>query len=100
MPNQTINYEIAPADEGRADLVVARLTKMSRARVRGLFDHGGVLHNGEVCADAGAPVAAKARLQITFDPERRYRTKRAVTAPRDPRGFSVVFVDQYLVIVD
>ncbi len=97
MAEKTIDYELKKVDEGRADLVVARLTELSRARVRGLFDHGGVRLNGASLDDPGARVGVGDQLNLVFDPARRYKEK---PAARATRGFTVVFVDQHIVVVD
>ena len=62
------------ADESpRADLVVAGLTGASRAVVRGMFDHGCVSVDGAPCREAGMPLAAGARVDVSFEPGRRYK---------------------------
>lgn len=92
-----IAYVAVAADTGRLDVLVARLTGLSRARVRGLIDHGGVRVNDLAASDAGAGVNAGDRLTIAFDPDRRYKEK---PVARATHGFSIVFEDEYLVIVN
>jgi 23S rRNA pseudouridine1911/1915/1917 synthase len=76
--------------------LLARLTGFSRSRTRGLIDHGGAQVNGVPCVDAGARLRSGDRLQVRYDPERRYREK---PPERATRGFTVVFADQHLAIV-
>lgn len=91
-----LDYNIAAVDEGRVDALVARLIGFSRARVRGLVDHGGVWVNGDLVANPGLAVVRGDRLSLAFDPERRYREK---PPQRATRGFSVVYCDEQLVVV-
>jgi len=94
---KNIAYVTETTDVGRLDLLVARLTELSRARVRGLIDHGGVRVNDLAASDGGIAVNAGDRLAITFDPERRYKEK---PATRATHGFTIVFEDQHLVVVN
>ncbi|MCX6131420.1 MAG: S4 domain-containing protein [Proteobacteria bacterium] len=97
MPMQELSYSINSQDLGRLDLLLTRLLSFSRARVRGLLDHGGVQLNGQPCKDAGYLLKLGDQLSLCFDPERRYREKPFVPSPR---GFSVVYQDDYLVLVN
>lgn len=84
-------------DISRADLVVQAMTGASRAVVRGMFDHGCVTVDGSPCAEAGTPVPAGARIDVAYEPERRYKE-----APRawSSRAFRVVFEDRHLIVVE
>lgn len=88
---------VLPIDEGRVDVLVAKLLEFSRARVRGLVAHGGIAINGELCTDAGAKLAADDVVTLTFDPKRQYREP---PAERATKGFRLLFVDEYLAVVD
>ncbi len=94
---KTIQYEVLGADEGRIDALVARLVGFSRARVRGLVDHGGVSLNGVDCCNPATPVHRADRVGVRFDPERRYREK---PPERATHGFNVVFLDDQVVVVN
>ncbi len=94
---QTVTHQVLPADAGRLDTLVARLTGFSRARVRGLLDHGGARLDGAPVSDAGLRLLGGELLQLRFDPERRYKEK---PAERATRGFALVFLDEHLAVVD
>lgn len=97
MPLKKLTYNVLESDEGRIDILVARLLDFSRARVRGLMDHEGVTLNGRECLDYGAQLTAQDTVVLSYDPERKYREK---PAERKTHGFSVVFCDEHLVIVN
>lgn len=97
MPQKKLSYRILSSDSGRVDLVVARLLQFSRARVRGLIDHGGVIINGEICDDGGIAVATDDQLSLDFDPQRQYREK---PKARPTRGFSLVYQDDAVIVVN
>jgi 23S rRNA pseudouridine1911/1915/1917 synthase len=84
---------------GRIDRIVQALTGRSRAEVRGLFDHGCVRLNGEVCPQAGALVAVADVVVVRQDPRMRYRPK---TRPREVGAgtFRLVFEDRDLIVLD
>ena len=84
--------------EQRADLVVQRLTSWSRAKVRGLFDHGCVSVDGRPIAEAGTPVAAGARVVVRYDPKRGYPEK--PKRVRTSRAFALVHEDDHLIVVE
>ncbi|HET9237506.1 MAG TPA: RluA family pseudouridine synthase [Oligoflexus sp.] len=90
-------YCVLESDKGRVDILVARLLGFSRARVRGLMDHEGVTLNGTECLDYGAQVKAQDVLGLIYDPERKYREK---PAERKTHGFSLVFCDEHLAVVN
>jgi len=97
MPIQTLSAKVEPEHAGRCDLVVQRLTTLSRSRVRGLFDHGCVHVNGGVCHATGEPVAEGDLVVVQFDPQRGYKEKKKAW---DDRTFALVFEDDHLVVVD
>lgn len=97
MPVKVIDHVVRSEDHGRVDRLVSILTGMPRSRARGLVDHGGVTLDGEVCTDPGNVAAPGSELVIRFDPARKYSEK---PKPRKPKGFSLVHLDDHLVVVD
>jgi 23S rRNA pseudouridine1911/1915/1917 synthase len=84
-------------DVGRVDRVVRRLTDLSHNIVRGLIDQGGVTVSGEACDDGARQLALGDRVEIRYEPGRRYRER---PGPREERGFKVIFEDPHLLVVD
>jgi 23S rRNA pseudouridine1911/1915/1917 synthase len=82
---------------GRIDRIAQTLTGRSRAEVRGLFDHGCVRLNGEICPHAGALVAEGDVVLVRQDPTARYRSK---PRQRESGPFRIVFEDRHLIVVD
>lgn len=84
-------------EEGRIDLVVQKLTDRSRTQVRGLFDHGCVSLNGEICGDAGTKVFTTNEIVINYDRNRNYKE-----LPKKYRSpiFELVFEDEGILVVD
>lgn len=94
---ETIKHtRVAPEQKGRIDRVVQTLTELSRADVRGIFDHQCVKLNGKWCSDAGTMVKAGDKVEVIYDKHTRYHER---PAPRT-RGFKIVFEDDYLLVVD
>jgi len=93
---KSIHFEVALADAGRLDVLVAKLTSFSRTRVRGLIGHGRVQINDHVCLQAGHLLKHGDQLRIVYDPQRRYREQ---PVERATTGFTVLYVDQHLVVV-
>jgi 23S rRNA pseudouridine1911/1915/1917 synthase len=93
---KTVRHAAGEGDAGRVDVLVARILEWSRARVRGLVDHGGVRMNGRAVAAASELVAAGDVVEIAYEPERQYREK---AVERGTRGFELVFEDEHLVVV-
>ncbi len=88
---------VAAADEGPAQALVRRLTGLSNAVVRGLFEHGCVLRNDAPCHDPGTRLVAGERLVLRFERGRRYRGK---SRTRPSSAFRLVHEDSDLVVVD
>lgn len=82
--------------EGRADRIVQTLTELSRADVRGLFDHNCVKINGEVVTEAGEKVRAGDVVEVRWDKHRRYHERHT---PRS-RSFKLVYEDDHILVVD
>ena len=97
MPLKKLIYRVLPTDVGRIDLLIARLLEFSRARVRGLMEHEDVRVNDEECRDAGTLLAADDLIEMSYDPQRKYREK---PPERKPQGFSVVYLDEQLAVVN
>ena len=87
----TTRQVVVAAPPRRADVVVQELTGMSRAAIRGLFDHDCVRVDGRA-ATAGEVVAPGAAVVVTWDAARRYKEK-----PKAPasRAFRLVFEDAH-----
>jgi 23S rRNA pseudouridine1911/1915/1917 synthase len=88
--------KVKPDQEGRADRVVQELTELSRADVRGLFDHQCVRINGKVTSRAGDPVKAGDVVEVRYDMHRRYHER---LQPRS-RSFKLVYEDEHLLVVE
>ena len=57
----------------RAAALVREATGLPHTVVRGLFGHGCVLREGEACSDPGALLVAGERLEVRYEPGRRYQ---------------------------
>jgi 23S rRNA pseudouridine1911/1915/1917 synthase len=84
---------------GRIDRIVQELTSRSRGEVKGLFDHGCVRLNGEICPSGGTAVAEADVVVVRHDPRLHYRPK---PPQRDSASavFRLVFEDRDLIVVD
>lgn len=82
---------------GRIDLVVAALTGLSRAWIKGLFDHDCVTLNGGAVTNAGLRVVAGDTVEVRWDPHTRYREK---PRERTDPAFRVLFQDEHIIVVD
>jgi 23S rRNA pseudouridine1911/1915/1917 synthase len=91
------HVEMTATAGARAAALVREATGLPHAVVRGLFDHGCVRRGGEPCADAGALLEAGERLEVRYDPARRYREKPSI---RSDRAFRLLYEDPYLLVVD
>lgn len=87
---------VAGDKAGRADRIVQELTGLTRAQVRGLFDHQCVAINGKPADEAGKLVKAGDMVRVVYDRDRRYHER---PAPRT-HDFNIVFEDDYLIVVD
>ncbi|HKI99170.1 MAG TPA: RluA family pseudouridine synthase [bacterium] len=83
--------------EMRAATLVREATGLAHSAVRGLFDHGCVLRGDVPCEDPGLLLAAGERLELRYDPARRYRGK---PKARSSAAFRLVHEDPYLLVVD
>lgn len=92
-----VKHCVKPNESGRVDLIVQRLTNRSRTQVRGLFDHGCVSLNDEVCDDAGTRVCEADQVAINYDKNRNYKE-----LPKKYRSpiFDLVFEDEWILVID
>jgi 23S rRNA pseudouridine1911/1915/1917 synthase len=97
MPIETLTTKVETETSGRCDLIVQRLTSLSRSKIRGLFDNGCVHINGRPCTEIGYPVAVGDLVSVQFDPHQGYRPKKKEW---DDRTFSLIFEDDHLIVVD
>jgi len=81
----------------RIDRVVQELTGRARADVRGLFDHGCVRLNNEICTEAGFRVKLGDTVAVRHDPKMRYHEK---PKQRENTAFRLVLEDEHLLVVD
>src|SRR5688572_1551543 len=82
---------------GRIDRLIQELCGLSRAQVRGLFDHGCVTLNGHLCTQPEERLKEGDRIELKHDPKQRYHER---NKPRANLGFAVVFEDKHLIVVD
>ena len=84
---------------GRIDRCVQELAGGSRSHVTGLFDHDCVTLNGALEINPGRILCVDDRVLVRFEENRRYAPRRRPEQQRH-RGFSIVFEDRHLVVVD
>jgi 23S rRNA pseudouridine1911/1915/1917 synthase len=87
----------SPLAGQRIDRLVQQLAGLSRAQVRGLFDHGCVSLGGAICTSPAQRLAAGDRVELKYDRKQRYHPK---PRPRRKLGFTAVFEDRHLIVVD
>ena len=97
MPTETLSAKVEPEQGGRCDLIVQRLTALSRSQVRGLFDHGCVFVNGRPCGGVAHVVSPGDLVTVVYDPQQQYKEKKK---PWTDRTFTLVYEDEALVVVD
>jgi 23S rRNA pseudouridine1911/1915/1917 synthase len=100
MPLATRTATVAassPHLHGRIDRLVQELCGLSRAQVRGLFDHGCVTLNGHHCTQAEERLKEGDRVELKYDPNVRYHER---NKPRGNLGFEIVFEDKHLIVVE
>lgn len=89
--------QIVTEPDQRVDRIAQALTGLSRRQLRGLFDQGCVLVNGQSCGQPFMRVGIGDRVDVRYEPQRRY--KEAPGPWRDP-AFSVVYEDPHIVVVN
>lgn len=97
MATTTRSTHVTAEQTGRIDLVVAALTGLSRAWIRGVFDHEGVRLNGAPVTNPGHRVVAGDAVEVRWDPHTRYREK---PRERTDPAFRVLFQDEHIIVVD
>jgi 23S rRNA pseudouridine1911/1915/1917 synthase len=96
MPLTEIQHKVSFQELGRIDRVVQNLTKLSRADVRGLFDHGCVTLDGYPCVNSGQLVHENSLVSLKYDPHRRYKERPQYQSPH----FRILHEDTYLLVVE
>lgn len=84
-------------DSLRVDHVVQDLTGVSRAWVRGMFDHDCVTINGVPCTSAGRSAPRGCVVEVVFIPNHHYRE---IPRVRPNHAFKIVFEDRFLIVVN
>jgi len=92
----TVDSE-SPWTGQRIDLLVQQLVGLSRAQVKGLFDHGCVSRNDAIVTQPAERLAAGDRIEVHYDPQQRYHP---APKPRRNLGFELVFEDKQLIVVN
>jgi 23S rRNA pseudouridine1911/1915/1917 synthase len=97
MPWRELERVVAPPEAGPADRLARLMTGLPHAQVRGLFDQGCVLLNGNACPQHATPLQAGDRLRLRYEEGRRYREK---ARPHEDQTFRLVYEDPHLLVVD
>jgi len=96
MAISSLEHRVLPAEAGRIDRIVQSMTNLSRARVRGLFEHGCVKLNGEPCLDSGFCATSDALVGIRYDPHHHYKERSHHRSNR----FRILHEDSHLIVVE
>ncbi|MDA1231147.1 MAG: pseudouridine synthase, partial [Planctomycetota bacterium] len=91
--------ESSPFIEVRIDRCVQEIAGGSRSYVTGLFDYDCVKLNGLVETDAGRSLNVGDQIHVRFEENRRYSPRRRPEQQKH-RGFSVVFEDRHVIVVE
>ncbi len=97
MSKEHLKLAVTDLFKGRIDAFIHTQMKRSRSDIRGLFDHGCVVLNGEPCKDAGGIVEKGDLIEVWHDPARRYKE---LPRPYQTRLFKVVYEDLHLIVID
>jgi len=100
LPHVSKILEVPSTSAGRIDRIVQELTGKTRAEVRGLFDHGCVTLNDELCELPGETVSEGDEVVVKYDSHRRYHEKSRDDAPAAGRMFRIVHEDEDLIVID
>ncbi len=84
---------------GRIDRCVQEIAGGSRSHVTGLFDHDCVTLNGQIETNPGHHLSAGDQVHVRFEANRRYSPRRRPEQQKH-RGFSIVFEDRHVVVVE
>lgn len=91
--------ETSPFIAVRIDRCVQEMAGGSRSHVTGLFDYDCVKLNGQVEPDAGRSLNVGDLIHVRFEENRRYSPRRRPEQQKH-RGFSVVFEDRHVIVVE
>ncbi len=91
-----LRHRVSTLEAGRADRIVQHLTGISRADIRGLFEHGCVSLDGTICSDPGVRVNGDTVVLVSYDRHRRYKERARYQSNR----FKIIHEDPYLLVVD
>ena len=92
-----LTAQVTDDQAGRVGAVVQALTKLSHSKLRGLFDHGCVTVNGELCEESGKQVRSGDQVEVRYDPQQGYPEKKKKWTDRT---FQIVFEDEHLLVVN
>lgn len=81
----------------RLDHLVKQLSGLSHSQVLGLIDHGCVQVNGSVATQPSERLREGDQVELRYDANQRYHPR---PKPRRNLGFTIVFEDRYLLVVD
>ena len=84
---------------GRIDRCVQELAGGSRSHVTGLFDYDCVSLNGQVETNPGRSLSIGDQVRVRYEENRRYSPRRR-PQQQQHRGFSIVFEDRHVVVVE
>lgn len=87
----------SPHAGGRIDRLVQELAGGTRSHVAGLFDHDCVTFNGQPMHETGWRLTVGDRVEVCFEASRRYSPR---PRARPNRGFTIVYEDRDLLVVD
>lgn len=100
MPFETrcaVVAESSPYIGGRVDRLIQELVGGTRAHIAGVFDHDCVAINGQTTRDSWRRLLTGDHVQVRFEVGRRYHER---PRPRMQHGFTVVYEDRNLIVVD
>lgn len=92
----TKTVHITDQPPARVDHVVKRLTGLSHSNLRGLFDHGCVTVNAQLCAQPSMRVKSGDRVDVNYNPQQSYREKKKWS----DRAFTIVYEDPHIIVVN
>ncbi|MEX0778011.1 MAG: RluA family pseudouridine synthase [Phycisphaeraceae bacterium] len=97
MPIEHHRHTVTAEQAGRIDHVVQALVAQSRRYITGLFDHGCVTLNGDLCPDSFARVKPDDIVELNHDPHRGYSP---IAKAWHSSAFRIIFEDASLIVVD
>lgn len=107
MPLEHKTHTVAAAEVGRVDLIVKAMTGRSRSQLRGMCMNGCLSINGLSISEPSVTVKEGDVVDVRYDPQCKYREQwlgkfqsKSAKGPFVCKSFSVVFEDDYLIVVD